>query len=77
MHYWHDWQDGGWLGGSLMLISMLLLLAGFVTVAVILLRRFGRTPEAPNEALRILDERFARGEIDREEYEQRRDAIQR
>jgi putative membrane protein len=36
----------------------------------------GPTPAGPpSEALRILDERFARGEIDAEEYTKRRDLI--
>lgn len=33
------------------------------------------TPAPPSEALRILDERFARGEIDAEEFTKRRDLL--
>jgi len=34
-------------------------------------------PTAASGALRILDERFARGEIDTEEYQSRRDLLRR
>lgn len=34
-------------------------------------------PTTTSEALRILDERFARGEIDAEEYQSRRDLLRR
>jgi putative membrane protein len=34
-----------------------------------------RTPSPTSDALRILDERFARGEIDADDYKQRRDLL--
>jgi putative membrane protein len=34
-----------------------------------------RSASAPQAALQILDERFARGEIDEDEYKRRRDAL--
>ncbi|MGW4065140.1 SHOCT domain-containing protein [Amycolatopsis sp. NPDC004747] len=36
-----------------------------------------RAPQPPpgDAARRVLDERFARGELDQEEYERRRDAL--
>ncbi|GAA4553296.1 SHOCT domain-containing protein [Amycolatopsis samaneae] len=70
MHYWG--YDGGWFGGLFMLIAMFLLWGGLVATGVILLRRFARPPDRRGDALKILDERFARGEIDKDEYEQRR-----
>lgn len=84
MPYWdHGYGAGGWLGGLLMLLSMILLWGGVITVVVILVRRFAgsggpRDGEhrdgrgSAHSALRILDERYARGEIDEEEYERRR-----
>jgi putative membrane protein len=83
MHYWQNDWDGSWLGGLFMLISMVLLWGGLITVVIVLLRHFGRTGSDHNpgrdhnEALRILNERFARGEIDKDEYEQRRTTLER
>ncbi|HKS46918.1 MAG TPA: SHOCT domain-containing protein [Amycolatopsis sp.] len=77
MHYW-DYGFGGWAGGALALISMLLLWGGLITVVVVLLRRFAHPYRGGHdEAMRILDERFARGEIDKDEYELRRSALRR
>ncbi|TMK86478.1 MAG: SHOCT domain-containing protein [Actinobacteria bacterium] len=70
MFWW--WGSGwGWVGG---LISTAVLIA-VIVVAVLLLRqelphlerRFGEPP-----ALRLLEERYARGEITREEFLERR-----
>jgi putative membrane protein len=69
--------DGGWWGFGMMLFSFLFL--GLVVVGVVFVVRSlseggGRSPNRSdgNRALDILDERFARGEIDRSEYEERR-----
>jgi putative membrane protein len=73
---WDDgWGAGGWLMMSLlMLIFWTLLVAG-----VIWLVRATRSPPprstAGDDARRILDERFARGEISEDEYQARRDAL--
>jgi len=68
--------DGGWWGFGMMLFS-LLFLALIVVGVVFVVRSFsdgGRSAHQPagNRALDILDERFARGEIDQAEYEERR-----
>jgi len=71
----YNW-DGGWWGFGMGLVWLLFL--GLIVVGVVLLVRYlwgaGGTPSRPegNRALDILDERFARGEIDRQEYEERR-----
>lgn len=61
----------GWL-------FMLLPLALLIVLVLILVRSSdgdrGRIPP-PKTAREILDERFAKGEIDREEYEMRRKAL--
>jgi putative membrane protein len=67
--------DGGW--GFGMVLVMLVFLALIVVGVVFVVRSFfegGRTPSRSwgSRALDILDERFARGEINREEYEERR-----
>ncbi len=77
--YWHYGWDWGWghmIFGSLM---MILLWGGIVVVIVLAVRwlgsgsSHGTTPATSrNKALDILQERFARGEIDREEFEERR-----
>jgi putative membrane protein len=69
-------SDGGWWGLGMMLV-WLLFLALIVVGVVFLVRSFsdgGRTAPRPddNRALDILDERFARGEVDQKEYEERR-----
>lgn len=71
--------DGGWWGFGMMLFSLLFL--GLIVVGVVfVVRSFsdgGRTAHHPggSRALDILDERFARGEIDKTEYEERRRAL--
>ncbi len=69
-------SGGGWWGFWMMLIAVLFL--ALIVVGVVLIVRSlpegggrARGPEG-NRALDILDERFARGEIDHNEYEDRR-----
>lgn len=82
--YWHGpghmwWGDGGgfWWGGPLMIL-------GWIAVGVIiflLVRRSGDGRHPPHRgdpthsALQILNERFARGEIQKPEYEEKKAAI--
>ncbi len=72
---------GGWFGMIFGPIFMILVLALVIAVAVLLVRWLGgpgNTAAAPHQPpptrtpLDILKERFARGEIDREEFEERR-----
>ena len=74
----HMW-DGGWHGWFFGPIMMIVFLAVAVVVVVLLVRWLGGTghgaaPHAPSgkAPLEILGERFARGEIDQEEFEGRR-----
>lgn len=72
------WGWGGWMFMGLMMVVFWGLI---VFGAIALFRSWGRGTEhgAPREngdqARRILDERFARGEIDADEYAKRRDIL--
>jgi len=70
-HMWGAWH--GWFLGP---IFMVLLLVGAIAVAVLLVRWLGphHGPAGPagRTPLDILKERFARGEIDKVEFEERR-----
>lgn len=74
-HYGWDWGWGHMIFGSLM---MVLLWGGIIVAIVVAVRWLGggpshsaTPPAAHNTALEILRERFARGEIDKEEFEER------
>ena len=67
------WQTM-WLG---MLLVWILVIAAIVAGIVLIVRAVrgpttGPTDRSDGDALRILEERFARGEIDRDEFEERR-----
>ena len=73
------WGDGwGWIGALMMLIVW----GGLLAVVVFLVRGFGvhssqREEKRRTDAREILAERFARGEISEEEFEQRRRVLER
>lgn len=73
--WWHN--DPGWGGWLMMIIGM----GGFwilLTVLVVALLRTGGTAGTPGpDAREILQQRFARGEIDAEEYLARLDTLTR
>jgi putative membrane protein len=54
-------------------LGMVLVWVVIIGAVVLLVRAFaGSAPRGGNSAKQVLDERFARGEIDREEYEDKR-----
>jgi putative membrane protein len=70
-----SWWMGGW--GWLWIALIVLVI---VLLVVWITRRAGPTASGgggggDDDALRILEQRFARGEIDREEFEERRRAL--
>lgn len=84
----HGWNGMGWMGmgwgGWIMMIVIVLTVWAVVAVAGIALFRGLRIREGgtrgasaaeTSEADRLLDERFARGEIDSDEYTARRETL--
>jgi putative membrane protein len=82
MGYGYDSGDGGlmWLYGGLMILGVLLLIGIAAWALISVTRRSHRdlvsmdSPVAPTgdgRARQILDERYARGELDTEEYTER------
>lgn len=77
MGWWHHgWGLGGWesiLIGGLM---MLLFWGGLITLVFFVIRAAGgrsrvdTSGSSANEAISILDRRYAEGEIDAEQYQQ-------
>lgn len=70
------WGWGGWLVMTLMMVAFW----GLVIWALVVIFRGTRdtgsaTGASRRDPMEILDERFARGEIDTEEYHARRDAL--
>jgi putative membrane protein len=85
---WHDQWGWGWgIGGFLMmLIVMALFWGGVIALVVWAIRQF--RPAGPgggsgggsgggggDPAMRVLEERYARGEIDEDEFRRRREVL--
>lgn len=78
-----DWNDAGptWVGWLVMSLMMAAFWGAIVVVAVSLWRASGRAERpagAGNESSRarqMLDERLARGEIDADDYDRRRELL--
>jgi putative membrane protein len=68
MHQYHP--GWGWFGLLTMLLFLILLLIGVLGVIRLLVN--GRSKERRLDPIDILKERYARGEIDREEFEARK-----
>lgn len=77
--YEHGWDAGGWV----LMSVLILVVVGAVIVSVLSLIHSSRprvtapaqAAEASGSALRTLDERFARGDIDEADYTTRRDLL--
>ncbi|WP_404406649.1 SHOCT domain-containing protein [Pelagibacterium halotolerans] len=71
------WWNGGWYGMIFGPLFMILFLAALIAIVVLIVRWLGGpaqtiAPPSSRTPLDILKERFARGEIDKAEYEERR-----
>ncbi len=85
MHDWWSWSPGGWGGMWIGPLFMLLVLVAVIAVGVALVRWMARADTGAGSAAssasrstsarEILDRRFASGEIDADEYEARRRAL--
>ena len=82
-HGTHMWGGGGWMGWFAGPVMMVAMIAIVVAVVVLVIRWLGGSghgsvhPPVPpgNTPLDILKERYARGEIDKEEFEERRKVL--
>lgn len=77
---WMGYPDHMWLGNSELgwLIPILLwsiMIIGIILVAYLIVKSEGESNSEKNP-LEILNERYARGEIDEEEYERRREKLE-
>ncbi len=77
---WHDGGSFGWVGWLLMSLLMLAFWALVVFGGMALFRNLRRVDRdrprlGGGDAQRVLDERYARGEIDENEYVHRRDLL--
>lgn len=68
------WAWLAWI--VLFLVIVAAILVGSVLVARSLWRRDGSTQTQRNEAVEILKQRYARGEIDRDEFDERRRVLE-
>lgn len=70
-------MDGYWYGSMWLVMALfwIVVIAGVVWLALTLSRQQGRGG-GDGSALRILEERLARGDIDVEEYRARRSALE-
>jgi putative membrane protein len=84
MHYGYDNGGGHWGLWVLMIVAMVVFWGALAWIIVTLVRQRGgpagsqAAPPSgtPSDALRILDERLARGEIEEDEYKRRRALIE-
>ena len=78
MHGWDSWWGGSGMafGPLWMIVWLVVLVVGIVAIVRWLGEKGGAGGDRPTRGAReILDERYARGEIDREEYMKRKQDI--
>lgn len=81
--YYHHGMMGGWGGMVLGPIMMIAMIALVIIVVVMILRWMGvirpdkaeGTSPSGESAMDILNKRFANGEIDKQEFEEKRDVL--
>ncbi len=81
MHWWYDWSYNGWPHMwffpffPIAFIVLCLIIMVFVMMPMMRRRGRDRFDFQQKTALDILNERYAKGEIDRAEYDEKRRAI--
>jgi putative membrane protein len=80
-----NWNGGGWGWGAWFAMGFMMLVfwGAIAAVVIVAIRSWSHPPEgssaggtsSEDDALRVLDTRFARGDIDAEEYASRRDLL--
>ena len=72
--WWHG-GTGGWWMWLTMMVAMIAFWGVVLWALIAVVRGTGRTEPSGPDPERVLAERFARGEIDEEEYRRRRDVL--
>jgi len=75
MMYWNGMGWGGWVMMTISVVAFWALVAAVVVALVRSGRGESARHERPKDALELLDERFARGEIDETDYNRRRELL--
>jgi putative membrane protein len=77
MYGWHDWEWS--LGGSLVMglgmLFMWVVPIGLIAALIIYLNNQNKSMKPPEKAIDILENAYARGEISRDEFIQKRDDL--
>ncbi|MEX1208455.1 MAG: SHOCT domain-containing protein [Acidimicrobiia bacterium] len=71
----HGWHGDGWWAGGMMAWMAIFWGAVVLGIAWLFRRGPGHLPSSEEEALRILDRRFAEGAITRDEYRERKSVL--
>ncbi|MGW5193387.1 SHOCT domain-containing protein [Kribbella sp. NPDC004138] len=75
MMYWNGMGWGGWIFMTITVVAFWALVIAAVVAVVRSVRGDATRVERPKDALELLDERFARGEIDESDYHHRRELL--
>ena len=71
-----DWGFIGWFGGLFVLLIWILSIVGLIMLIKLLIQAIklkkAPYPNGSTRAIEILNERYARGEIDKQEFEEKK-----